>query len=89
MTCLQNPQVLAFSDGTTAVAMLPAQDHKQLLEGNQGPNTGGMGAYCPCNLLSKEDLSNLEESVIQRAIDGLKQEGIQYKGLNSFYFCIQ
>ena len=41
-------QVIAFCDGQIAVSMPPAQDHKRLLEGNAGPNTGGMGAYAPC-----------------------------------------
>ena len=41
-----------FTDGQTVKSMPPSQDHKRLLEGNEGPNTGGMGAYAPCNLVS-------------------------------------
>lgn len=73
--------VLAFVDNNTVQAMLPAQDHKRLKEKDQGPNTGGMGAYCPCPLISAEALEVVKKEVLQRAVDGLKNEGIDYKGV--------
>jgi len=73
-------QVLAFCDGTNAAVMPPAQDHKRLLDGDRGPNTGGMGAYCPSSLLSKEELERVGRDTIQKVLDGLRAEGIQYKG---------
>ncbi|KAM7351182.1 trifunctional purine biosynthetic protein adenosine-3 Gart [Cochliomyia hominivorax] len=73
--------VLAFVDNNTVQAMLPAQDHKRLREQDQGPNTGGMGAYCPCPLISSEALELVKKEVLQRAVDGLKKEGIDYKGV--------
>lgn len=72
--------VLAFCDGNTVRAMLPAQDHKRIYDGDKGPNTGGMGAYCPCPLLSEKDLRAIEIGILQRTVDGLKQEGIKYIG---------
>lgn len=73
--------VLAFTDGETVSVMLPAQDHKRVGDGDTGPNTGGMGAYCPCPLISAESLEIVKEQVIQRAVHGLKAEGVKYVGV--------
>lgn len=69
--------VLGFCDGKTVKAMLPAQDHKRLLDGDKGPNTGGMGAYCPCPLLNEKQLKEVEKSILQKTVDGLNKEGKQ------------
>uniref|UniRef100_A0A1I8QFD9 Trifunctional purine biosynthetic protein adenosine-3 n=1 Tax=Stomoxys calcitrans TaxID=35570 RepID=A0A1I8QFD9_STOCA len=73
--------VLAFVDNHCVQPMLPAQDHKRLKEKDQGPNTGGMGAYCPCPLISEQDLEMVKRDVLQKAVDGLRAEGIDYKGV--------
>ncbi|CAH4028545.1 unnamed protein product [Pieris brassicae] len=73
--------VLAFTDGETVAMMPPAQDHKRIGDGDIGPNTGGMGAYCPCPLITPEQLADVKEQVLQRAVDGLKAEGIKYVGV--------
>jgi phosphoribosylamine--glycine ligase len=78
--------LLAFTDGVTVRPMPPAQDHKRLLDGDQGPNTGGMGAYAPAPLCPPEMVEDLTQSILQPAIDGLRAErrpfvGVLYAGL--------
>lgn len=73
--------VLAFVDSDTVRVLLPAQDHKRLLDNDMGLNTGGMGAYCPCPLINKAELHSVKTSVLQRAVDGLRKEGIAYNGI--------
>lgn len=82
----QEASVLAFCDGTTVVPMPAAQDHKALLDGDQGPNTGGMGAYAPTPLvdgrLMEEIVTGVMEPVIRTmARDGYPYVGILYAGL--------
>uniref|UniRef100_A0A4W3JIR0 Trifunctional purine biosynthetic protein adenosine-3 n=1 Tax=Callorhinchus milii TaxID=7868 RepID=A0A4W3JIR0_CALMI len=72
---------LCFTDGITVACMPPAQDHKRLLDGDQGPNTGGMGAYCPAPQVSKDVLQKIKENVLQKSIDGMRQEGTPYVGV--------
>ncbi|XP_048873544.1 LOW QUALITY PROTEIN: trifunctional purine biosynthetic protein adenosine-3 [Brienomyrus brachyistius] len=72
---------LCFSDGFTVAPMPPAQDHKRLLDGDQGPNTGGMGAYCPTPQVSEEMLQLVKESILQKTIDGMREEGCPYVGV--------
>ncbi|XP_014664579.1 PREDICTED: trifunctional purine biosynthetic protein adenosine-3-like [Priapulus caudatus] len=80
---LEGPEVscLTFSDGTNVAMMPPAQDHKRLLDGDRGLNTGGMGAYCPCPLISDRELEYVRTQVIQRAIDGMRSRGHPYVGV--------
>ncbi|XP_053987670.1 trifunctional purine biosynthetic protein adenosine-3 [Hylaeus volcanicus] len=73
--------MLAFTDGTTVVPMAPAQDHKRIFNGDMGPNTGGMGAYCPCPLLQQEDYEVVKSDILQKTIGGLKQEQIPFVGV--------
>ena len=54
--------------------MLPAQDHKRLLDGDRGPNTGGMGAYAPAPICPPELVDQLVGSVLQPAVDGLARK---------------
>uniref|UniRef100_A0A3Q2XWE2 Trifunctional purine biosynthetic protein adenosine-3 n=1 Tax=Hippocampus comes TaxID=109280 RepID=A0A3Q2XWE2_HIPCM len=72
---------LCFTDGSSVSPMPPAQDHKRLQDGDRGPNTGGMGAYCPTPQVSEELLVQIRESVLQKTVDGMKQEGTPYVGV--------
>jgi len=71
---------MAFSDGTVASMMVPAQDHKRVNDNDQGPNTGGMGAYAPAPCLTSEFKGGVEE-VLQRTVEALAKEGRKYIGV--------
>ncbi|KAK9888335.1 hypothetical protein WA026_000591 [Henosepilachna vigintioctopunctata] len=73
--------VLAFTDGKNIKAMLPAQDHKRIFDNDLGPNTGGMGAYCPCPLLNNEQMQYVQKHILEKTIEGFKKEGISYVGV--------
>lgn len=73
--------VLVFSDGVNYAVMPPAQDHKRLKDGDQGPNTGGMGAYCPCPLVSDEVMEQIRVEVVQRTLDGMRKDGRKFVGV--------
>ncbi|WP_337867829.1 phosphoribosylamine--glycine ligase [Meiothermus sp.] len=79
---LSGPEVtvLAVTDGMTIRSLLPSQDHKHLLDGDTGPMTGGMGAVCPYPL-APGVLTEIEQRVLQPLVDGLRAEGIFYKGV--------
>jgi phosphoribosylamine--glycine ligase / phosphoribosylformylglycinamidine cyclo-ligase len=73
--------LLAFSDGVSVACMPPAQDHKRLLDGDSGPNTGGMGAYAPAPTCPPEMVTALTRTVLQPTIDGLRKEGSPFVGV--------
>lgn len=59
-------QLMAFIDGNTAKCMLPAQNQKRLNDGDEGPITKGMGAYCPCPLINDTELEFSKNEIIER-----------------------
>ena len=80
---LQGPEVSVFAlcDGERMVLLPPAQDHKRLLEGDRGPNTGGMGAYAPAPLLDAAGLKQVSEQVLTPTLNALRSRGIHYRGV--------
>ncbi|XP_006032708.1 trifunctional purine biosynthetic protein adenosine-3 isoform X2 [Alligator sinensis] len=72
---------LCFTDSITVAPMPPAQDHKRLMDGDEGPNTGGMGAYSPAPQISKDLLLKIRDTILQRTVDGMKKEGVPYIGV--------
>jgi phosphoribosylamine--glycine ligase len=73
--------VLAITDGETVVTLPPAQDHKAALEGDEGPNTGGMGAYAPAVMLNSALQETVRQKILIPLIRGLKAEGRPYQGV--------
>lgn len=79
--CLTGPEcsLLAFTDGKTVRPMATAQDHKRALEGDRGPNTGGMGVYSPVPIVTDEELAVMKQVVVDTVAE-LAAEGIDYRG---------
>ena len=77
----QEVSLMAFTDGITVIPMLSAQDHKRLLDGDEGPNTGGMGAYAPASIFSAELMEQALELVLKPAVNGLRSEGRPFVGV--------
>lgn len=73
--------VLAFTDGHTVRLMPPARDHKRVFDGDRGANTGGMGAYAPVPDVDAALLEQIRETVLQRAVDGMRARGTPYIGV--------
>jgi phosphoribosylamine---glycine ligase len=73
--------VLAFTDGKSVLPMLPSQDHKAVYDNDEGPNTGGMGAFCPVPFVSGRLSENILDLVLEPAIRGLSMEGRPFKGI--------
>jgi phosphoribosylamine--glycine ligase/phosphoribosylformylglycinamidine cyclo-ligase len=67
--------ILTFSDGYNIKSLPPAQDHKRIFDGDQGPNTGGMGCYAPTRIAPKSMLKLVDETILKPTIDGLRREG--------------
>lgn len=81
--CLVGEEVsmIAFTDGKTVLPMLPAQDHKAINDNDTGPNTGGMGAYCPAPICPPELQEKVLKEILIPTIKGMETENRPFKGV--------
>ena len=76
--------VLAFTDGKTITPMLSSQDHKRVYTGDTGPNTGGMGAFCPSPAYTDKIAETCMETIFRPTVDAMRAEGRPFKGVLYF-----
>ncbi len=77
----QEVSILALTDGRTIWTLDPCQDHKQVGEGDTGPNTGGMGAYTPTPLITDDLMATIERDILVPTVDALRRDDIDYRGV--------
>ncbi len=77
----EEASLMAFCDGETILPMIPSQDNKRVFDGDEGVNTGGMGAYAPTGVITKQVYEQTKKDVFENFITGTKKEGIEYKGI--------
>jgi phosphoribosylamine--glycine ligase len=73
--------VLALTDGFSALPLVPAQDHKRLLDGDEGPNTGGMGAYAPVSLTTPELMDRVQREILRPTLAEMAARGRPFTGV--------
>ena len=76
----EEASVFALTDGDRYALLASAQDHKRILDGDRGKNTGGMGAYAPAPVVTSEILKRIEEEVVLPTLRGMKERGTPYRG---------
>lgn len=72
--------ILSITDGDTLIPFISAKDHKQILDNNEGPNTGGMGVIAPNPFVTDTIMKEFKESILNPTLRGLKEEKIEFKG---------
>jgi phosphoribosylamine--glycine ligase len=81
--------ILAFCDGQTIVPMIASQDHKPAYDGGKGPNTGGMGAYAPAPVVTKQIEEDFKTEIMEPTLKALQSEGLDFKGVIYFGLMIK
>ena len=77
----EEASIFAFLDGDTIKFVASAQDHKRALEGDKGPNTGGMGTYSPAPIVDESMNQFIEEEVLAKFLKGVQAEGLDFRGI--------
>ena len=77
----EEASILVLTDGENILPLASSQDHKRIFEGDKGPNTGGMGAYSPAPVVDGTLFDEIVENVVRPTIEGLKKDGVIYKGV--------
>ncbi|HUE31233.1 MAG TPA: phosphoribosylamine--glycine ligase [Verrucomicrobiae bacterium] len=72
---------MALTDGTTVLPLAPSQDHKRALDGDRGPNTGGMGAYSPAPIVTPALQDRILREIMEPVVRGLARQGVRYTGV--------
>ncbi len=80
----QEISLLGFTDGKHVQLLTPSQDHKQLLDGDKGPNTGGMGAFCPVPGCDDALLAEINDAIVKPTLRGLVADNLDYRGVIYF-----
>jgi len=73
--------LMAFTDGKAVIPMVPAQDHKRVGDGDTGPNTGGMGAYAPAPIGTRELIDRVRRTILEPTVEGLSRVGSPFQGV--------
>jgi phosphoribosylamine--glycine ligase len=77
----QEASILALVDGRNIYVLEPAQDHKPIGDGDTGPNTGGMGAYCPAPIVTEKMMDQIVKEILVPTVDGMNRNGTPYRGV--------
>lgn len=77
----EEASILALVDGRRALMLASSQDHKRVGDGDQGPNTGGMGAYSPAPVVTESLWPRINQEILQPTLQGLRDRGIEYRGI--------
>lgn len=80
----QELSIIAFTDGQDIQMLLPSQDHKPAFDGDRGPNTGGMGAYCPVPFCDQQLMDRIKKEIVDPTLRGIQAEDLDYKGVIYF-----
>ena len=81
--CLKGEEasIIAITDGKSVLPLASSQDHKRVFDNDEGPNTGGMGAYSPAPIVDDRLMGEIDVNVLKPFVAGMRQEGIAYKGV--------